>query len=571
VEWKVKNFFLSLIFNQAFCLFAEKQEPQLDLQNESIGIIHQDISNQEKQNSPNEKVWTDHLKGIVFYDTPDTKLEDFCMLEGVQLKMNVIDEQKFIDAMSRFLQQPFSAETIQDLKREVIHFYQKRGFPIIGVFVPAGQDIACGTVSVLILVGKLGSVHAEGARYFSNEKIASKLRIKPGEIIQSAPINQDLVWINQNLFRSTSLIYEPGNALGETNITLVTKDRVPIRVYGGFENTGNPLTKTPRFLGGINLGNVFGQEHQLNYLFISETQPKIWYAHVGSYAIPLPWRDIFKVYGSYTHTRPSSDAGVNMSGKGWQICGRYSIPLTISSWDSEFFVGYEFKRTNNFLSFGVQSVFNNFIDISQFALGYEGKLNDQRSTTSFGIIVYLSPGNMTAFNKTSCFQTERAGAKSSYYYGKIHVDEILELPHRFSWVMNGVFQLANGKLLPSEEFPLGGYYTVRGYEEYEVISESGLLLKNELRFPSIHISGKDKKHELQFLGFVDFGLSLIDDPHVVENHATILASAGPALRYNFNDHVLIRIDYGGQLSSVNNIATHSHRHSRLHVGAQIAF
>ncbi len=428
---------------------------------------------------------------------------------GIDLRMDVPSKEKFIEALCCFISSPLDEETVLALKETIISFYQKQGYPIVGVFVPEKQDLSSGEIRLLVLVAKLGSVKAEGAKYFSNEKIASQFRTKPGEEIRSERVNEDLQWMNQNPFYSTSLLYEPGQKLGETDVVLLTQDRFPLRVYGGYENVGDPITGTPRFLAGLNWGNAFGVGHQFNYLFITETHPKNWYANMASYLIPLPWRDLFMVYGSYTLTEPSVGADLGLQGKGWQVCGKYSTLFTYSICEFEAYIGYEFKRTNNFLTFGVAPVFNNYIDISQFVLGLDAQMEYEAGNTSAEIKFYLSPGNMTAFNRTAYFLTERAGSKCNYIYGRFNLEQILKLPLGMTWAFNSMIQGSSAKLLPSEEMIFGGYYTVRGYDEFEVLSDNGVLIKNEIRSRPFQLpTFRKKKHEIQFLGFWDFGVSI---------------------------------------------------------------
>lgn len=509
------------------------------------------------------------LKGISFYDPSSQTFSKKCP-SGIELDMNIPDEQEFIERMECFLGKPFSKEEVPFLKQEIVSFYQDKGYPVVGAFIPEGQSFSSGSLRVLILVGRLGNVSAKGAKYFCNETIASMFRMKEGALIEEEMVNEDLLWMNLNPFRTTTLVYKPGEKLGETDVVLMTKDRFPLRVYGGYENTGNPLTGTARFLAGFNWGNAFWVGHELNYLFVTETKPKNWYAHVAGYIIPLPWRDQLRFSGSYTFTEPSKEVG--LKGKGWQLSGRYSTLFTSAIFDFTAYLGYEFKRTNNFVGFGFRKETDDSIDISQFVFGIDANRKYQRGSTLVGIKLYRSPGNMTGYNKTKRFREQREGAKSTYTYGVFNIDQVLQLPYKMSWALNSLFQASSAKLLPSEAFVLGGYYTVRGYDEFESLSDNGILLKNEIRSPALNLPTFQKKqHEIQFLAFLDFGVSVRDDPDVIDNYASILSSLGPALRYQFDDRLFVRIDWGYQLSHVNNLQTHSGRDSRLHIGAQLSF
>src|SRR5262249_38876635 len=154
--------------------------------------------------------------------------------------MDIPRSDKFIERMAVFLGNPVTEEMLVCLKQKIVSFYQEQGYPIVAVFIPAGQTFSCSTIQVLILVSKLGAVKSEGARYFSNQKITSMFPTQPGQTIRSEVGKEDLQLINLNPFRSTTLIYEPGAKTGETHVILVTQDRFPLRVYGGYENTGNP-------------------------------------------------------------------------------------------------------------------------------------------------------------------------------------------------------------------------------------------------------------------------------------------------------------------------------------------
>lgn len=521
--------------------------------------------------SPNDPLSIDSLRGLLFYDPSRQKPARDCFT-GIALDMNVPNEKRFIKIMTNFLEKPFTQETIYILKKEIVSFYQEEGYPIVGVFMPEGQSFSCDTVQILILVGRIGAVQSEGANYFSNEKIGAMFRTKRGEPIRSETVNEDLQWMNLNPFRTTTLVYKPGKEIGETDATLTTKDRFPLRVYGGYENTGNPLTGTPRLLAGFNVGNLFGQDQELNYLFVTEPHPKNWYAHLAGYMIPLPWRDQFRVSGSYTLTRPTDLPDIGLRGSGWQVNGRYSSFFSYSQFECTAFAGYEFKRTNNFLTFGVDTLLDDLIDVSQFVLGLDANATYQFGATVLGLKLYLSPGNMTRFNESNRFQTQRKGAKSNYIFGELTIDQLLQLPWQLTWALNSTFQGASAKLLPSEAFVLGGYYTVRGYDEFASLSDFGILLKNEIRSPAVKLpTFRSKKHEIQFLGFWDFGLSVRDDHQVVDNQSTILSSIGPALRYQFDERLFIRLDWGVQLSHINNLQTNSGRRSRLHSGVQLSF
>lgn len=492
---------------------------------------------------------------------------------GITFKdLLVPDESALYLEMEKYLSHPVSMDLLDSMKQTIVHHYQSNGYPIVGVVIPE-QDVTDGYLVIEVIIGRLGTVHGEGAKYFSNEKIAAMIRTQPNEYIRSSRMAEDLDWINDNPFRSTQLIYEPGSEPGQTNVSLVTKDRFPLKPYAGYQNTGNIIAGRSRYYAGIDWGNAWGIGHRINYQWSTADPINNWYAHCGNYIAPLPWRNFLELFGAYVSSKPPEGDDTDLNGDSWQVITRYIIPFrTFEIMKNNVSISYEFKRTNNFLSFATDQIFDDSIDVSQFVIGYGFDLNYRRGMTSFEVSLYLSPGGMTAFNKDRNFAQERTGATSNYIYGKLRLDQVLNLPNNFSWVLNTLFQQASGKLLPSEEISLGGFATVRGYDENEVIGDNGILIKNELRSPSLlMLKSKKIPHMIQFLIFVDFGYTYDADQSILNKENEVLASIGPGVRYAFGDYVSIRFDYGWQLDSIMRKVDESQRHSMGHFGLHCSY
>ena len=496
----------------------------------------------------NEKEWRPYVEIIDLWVPQKHKLE-VCL-------------EKYINAC-------INQSLLNDIKCTISQYYDSCGYPFVKVAIPSNQDITDGELKVLVSLNRVNSVKCEGANHFSDNHLSSQFKVRKDDLVEINQMANELEWINQNPFRSTTLTLLPSDEFGRTDLVLKTCDRFPVKVYTGYENTGNQVGGSSRFLAGINFGNMFWRGHQWNNLFISGADISKFWLISSSYVIPTSWKGKFEFYGSFTKSRPDMDSDFSMDGKGWQVAGRYRHYFNRHY---EFFAGYEFKRTNNFLTFSEQLVFDQYFDISQFLMGLEINYKYRIGSTFFGIILYGSPGDMTAFNKDSIFMEERGGAIANYIYGKLRLEQLFYLPKDFVLFFNGAFQQSTSKLLPSEAFSIGGYYTVRGYEENEAIGDNGMLLRTELRMPGIkNYKCKKVQHNLQFLGFVDFGYVYDADKSLVDKNTVFLASVGPGLRYFFRENLQARFDYGFQLKSVTRTDPAGKRHSRGHVGVILSF
>jgi hemolysin activation/secretion protein len=425
-----------------------------------------------------------------------------------------------------------------------------------------------------VLISRVEKVDATGAKWFSNADLRDEVDIKPGQEISGSQLNSDLNWINRNPFLQSNILMAPGDTPGTTDLLLRTQDRFPLRVYAGFEDSGNQFTGDDRILTGFNYGNLFGLGQQLSYQFTTGENVNKFTAHSGTYVIPLPWKHQLTFFGSYANSEANLGPGLTSGGVNWQVSGRYEIPLPgDEKFNESVTAGFDYKRSNNDLIFNVASVSNVFTDVDQFVLGYQASYQDDYGSTSFSGNGFWSPGGLTHNDDDVDYMGTRAGARANYLYGQIALNRVTRLPLDFSWTVRGLVQESNANLLPSEQLGLGGYDTVRGYDERETNGDNGFLLSTEVATPPIsllNIIGIQKvKDQLQFIGFVDYGGTSLHHTEASDvNPNTNLLGVGPGFRYAITPYLSVRFDYGFQLIDTGFDARHN---SRAHFGIVLSY
>jgi hemolysin activation/secretion protein len=132
--------------------------------------------------------------------------------------------------------------------------------------------------------------------------------------------------------------------------------------------------------------------------------------------------------------------------------------------------------------------------------------------------------------------------------------------------------VSDANLTPSEQLGLGGYDTVRGYDEREVNSDEGYLFNIELRTPSMSIGKRFGwtrwKDQLQFLAFWDYGVGYDHTLLPGEPSDTPLSAVGAGLRFTIDSNVSVRADYGFQLHKTGLDREHG---SRGDIGVVISY
>jgi len=493
------------------------------------------------------------IKGIPFIDTPDFR------------KM----------VTTRHLGHPLTENTIRDLEDDIIMYCRDRGNLLVDVVLLEQTIPPSGTIQLWFVQGKIGKVTIDnpGRKWFRDSLFSGELHLRPGTPLDSQQLTKDLDWLNTNPFRQVDAKFKLGEKLGTTDIQINVNDRIPFRPYVGYENSGTTNTGVNRVLGGFNWGNAFGLDHQLNYQFATDIQYEHVWAHSASYIVPLPWRHNILVYGSYVDAVIDTGAtggGTTAHGTSWQTSIRYSLPLfDIRQYRHELALGFDFKRANNNVLFGGTITQPSDVDVAQFAAGYTGLLPDNWGKTSLGLEFYYSPGDLTENNNDTAFNTLRHDSKSEYFYFRGNAERLTRLPYNFSYVLRGWAQWSNERLQPSEELALGGYSTIRGYNERVHLGDKGFIINNEIRTPSFPLRLFALQDQIQFLAFFDYGWATADDIQPSDGNADrTLYSVGVGARYSVSHNFNLRFDYGIPLHDRDINGT---QFSRVDLGAILSF
>jgi len=531
----------------------------------SAGVLVSPLWSAETPPSRGEpKLLLHKLLGLVLTQDPNRIVpKGVSGVTGVQvLDIPFLDQADFKARVHSYFDKPFTEESLANLLRDIREYYREKGRPVVDIGPPE-QDITNRVLQLLVLEGKVGQVRVEGNKWFKPGRIRGQFQTKSGQEIQTDQLLKDLAWINRNPFRQVDLVYAKGSEFGTTDLVLRQTDRFPLRVYAGYENSGNRETDDTRWLSGFNWGNAFGIDGLFNYQFIASPDIDTFRAHSAGYTQPLPWRHLLTIFGSHARTQANVQEPFDLNGYGWQTGARYEVPLPASAvYQHSVVAGFDFKRTDNNLLFGGVSVFTSPTDTAQWSLGYNGSRRDSWGATSLRATAYYSPGQWASHDNDADYQASRAGASATYVYGKLELNRVTKLPKNFSMVNLVTAQLSDGPLLSGEQLGLGGYDTVRGFKTRFVNADQGYILSQEFRTPALSIISRWSsrfKDQLQFLGYVDYGAGY----NKGDDSPLDLMAVGPGLRYSIAKNFTLRVDYGFPIIGSDT--------PRVHAGATLSF
>ncbi len=529
------------------------------------------LAQQTRQNTSkrDDTVVLVSLKGLVFVPEANMVARTGVNEHGVVVRIEALNQPAFLRTMQTHIGQKLTLAGLDAITKQVVAFYAAHHRPLVNVMVPE-QNVDNGTVQVLVSEFRLGQVRAQGNRWFTDSLLVSDIRLRHGDSIDTQALLGDMDAVNSNPFRRVNLIYQPSAQTGYTDLVLQTEDRLPLRMYSGFDNSGTSATGHDRWNFGATWGNVLGSDSQLSYQLTTSSdlftrpsrqagEPGGWsfQGHSLGWSMPFHWGDSLLLSGDYERSVPNVGAGLGMLGLsgGMGIQYVHNLPRTQRLTES-ITTGYEFKTTNNNLDFGGTSVSANAVEIDQFPLSYQAALQDHWGTTSVAASLRYSPGGLTANNTTAAFQpganqTGRPFSSARYIYFRSDVNRLTKLVRDMTYSLRLTAQSTNSNLLYTEQLAAGGPDLLRGYAPFAALGDEGVLMSNEVRGPAWKKIGEmPGMGAWQVLGFWDYGSLHAYQASAGYANAVNASSTGVGVRYSLRSNVTAKLDYGWALRTI---------------------
>ncbi len=495
----------------------------------------------------------------------------------------ILDTPAFRARAGADLGRPASIASLNALAMAAVAAYRAAGRPLVDVAVPE-QDVTDGTVAFVVREFVAGDVRIEGNRHFPTERLRSMIRLEPGQTVNQTALVDDLNRIAENPFRRVDLLYRRGEAPLTTDVVVRVTDRLPLRVYGSFENYGTPAAGRERFAAGFNWGNAFGADGQLAYQFTTSKDlfedrggldPRF-QAHSLTLVQPVARQASLILFATYQRTAPDLGPFVGLTGEAWQVSPRLAFRL-LSRADAraQLTVGYDFKQTDNDLLFGGATVSTDSTQIHQLVADLTLSRLWQAGLFAVSTTLHASPGGIGPRNRDTAFQPGpgKVGtpfARATYAYWRTTLTQTTPLFGPDAELVTRVTaQLSTGNLLPSEQLSIAGPGLVRAYDPNAVLGSNGLMFTQEFWGPAFRLFGRGPRGDsLRLGGFLDAGMAGNPDRLPGEPKVQRTASVGAMARYRLGPAVDVRVDYGTQLRKAPGAAR---RGDRAFVSLTIGF
>ncbi|MEJ5260625.1 MAG: ShlB/FhaC/HecB family hemolysin secretion/activation protein [Anaerohalosphaeraceae bacterium] len=483
-----------------------------------------------------------------------------------------------------------SARTIQGLTQYLLQVYQKHNYAGIYVYVPAeafGPDgaIRQGILPIQILEARVQTVSRQSftpdlqpaSRTYLREGLMEEWSpVKSGTVLNQKKLNDFLGVMNLNPDRYVSALISKGTEPNALSVQYNVYEANPWHWFLQVDNSGTDDRKWAPRIGLIHT-NALGFDDRFTAIYQAKPERGFEdeFSVYSSYDFPLltPFlrASLFGAYSEY-----------NSQGLGtFDFLGRGYFYGTQLRWHALQHNGWFFDVTGTLIQEESRTspllVQTSEVRMDLWGWGVELYKTEDRAET------FVSFSQLQSFETSGDFLTVRgsgaadedfavytAAVRHSRYLdaGKVH-----RLSGSFSWTGS------DGRMVPSRMSAFGGMYTVRGYDEYEVIADGGILASLQYEYDLVQAdrvrSGNDRSaasepkpflRKLAPAVFLDYGQARIRDALPFEQTDTELCSIGGGLITELGTHLTGTVYAGYPL-----IATENTREGkgRLHAGILI--
>lgn len=440
-------------------------------------------------------------------------------------------------------------DTLRQAVEALETLYQRQGYGAVRVILPE-QNVTAGTVILKVIEARIGKVLIEGNQHFSSDNIRTSLpMLLEGEPPRLEAASNALALANESFAKRTRLTFVKGDIPGLVDAQVRVVDDTPWRIATTLDNTGTETTGRHRLGVSYQHANLFDRDHALSLQWLTSPEKSDKVSILGfGYKIPLYRRgdSIELAYGrSNVDSGNVATAAGNyaLSGRGEFTTLRYNLGLPrwvgneqhlSLAWDRRYYQSRVVPQ-------GAATSLIPDLTSAPLSLGYsiaspEGATLWKAALTHVWNTPSGHNGTAAAYNQAGA----RPGAVGDYRLWRWNVSTSLPLVGEWAIKVEANGQTSPHMLISGEQFGIGGMDSVRGFNEREVMNDTGHRASLELSSPSQPLPVLNGR--LGGVAFVDWGRVERTHPLPAEQQREGIASLGAGLRLGLGKSAQLRAD-----------------------------
>lgn len=440
----------------------------------------------------------------------------------------VFPPEELAQVTAPYVNRELSAEDLEALRLALTLYYVEKGYVSSGAIIP-DQTVVEGVITLRVIEGELTRIEVEGNRWFRAGYLQKRLALDAGPPLNMNALQQRFQLLLQDpRIQRLNAELRPGVKPGESVLDVRVEERNPVKVWLEFNNYQSPTVGSERGLVTVAHQNLTGLGDVLSVRYGRSSGVDLQLD--ASYALPLTARDTtlllqYRKNDLLVVEVPFEPLDIESESEIYGVTLRWPFYRGL---DREFALALTGERlaSRTFLlgqpfSFvpGAQNG-ESVVTALRLAQEWVGRSQTQvlavRSRFTVGVDALGATINASSVADSQFFA----------WLGQLQWARRLG-PWGTEMLFRTDLQLANKPLLPLEQIPVGGRFSVRGYRENQLVRDNGLLASLEFRIPVV----RDRRWAefVQLAPFVDVGRAWNTDTPTPAPET--LASIGLGLRW----------------------------------------
>ncbi|MCU0535170.1 MAG: ShlB/FhaC/HecB family hemolysin secretion/activation protein [Hydrococcus sp. Prado102] len=472
--------------------------------------------------------------------------EESLKIKQVKVLGNTAFKKSELDAaIARFIGQKITLTRLEEIREAIANLYIQEGYVTSGAYLPV-QDLSSSTIVIQVVEGQLEKIEIRGLERLQESYISDRLKSATEKPLNINRLEKALQLLQLNpLIKTIRAELKQGRAPGLNVLEVEAIEADAFSVGLQFNNYESPVIGELQGAAIVEHQNLlgFGDRAYASY-GVTEGLDKF----NISYAVPFNAQNgTVKVEynsGDNRIVEEFEDLGIRAESERLLIAVRQPL---VQSPSEEFtlFMALDLQESRTFIledfpfSFTVGPE-RGKSRVTALRLGQEWL---SRSTDGvIGARSQFSIG-LDWFDAT----VNDSGTDGQFFSWQGQFQWVEKLDEDITFLVRTTAQLTPDSLLPIEQFDIGGIDTVRGYRQNLRVGDNGLSASAEVRFL---LFNDEDWGSLEVAPFVDFGTVWSERTDALEPNT--LVSTGASLRWQWQDSLFVRLDYGIPLVEVEN-------------------
>ncbi len=490
--------------------------------------------------------------GFVLPTVPEPNPESLLDQRSLLIQHIVLEGNTlFPEQDLRSIVQPYegrvvSVAELERLRQQLVHYYIDHGYVNSGVVIPNGA-LHDGELHFHVIEGKIENIQLKGMERLREGYVKNRLWSDPHKPFRLQELQENFqLLLSDPLISTMKGSILPGEDPGHCvlDVEVVRANPYQLRLFANNQRPPSVGSIGYGFTGSVQ--NVTGLGDQINITLINSQGTN---EYTGGITVPITDANTtlffrFDEGDSSVIEEPLQTLAIKSTVNNVEGGIRYPLVRTL---EREFALGVSLAlRKNKTTLLGQPFSFvpgnaSGQTQVSVLQLFQEYTQRWEHTALSLNSSLHVG---MDAWGATTAIAPQYPGSQFLSWIGQAQVAHKLS-DRGTQWLVRSTVQRSDSPLLPQERMAVGGFSTVRGYRENQLVRDQGCTFSMELHYPLFGGTDPHEKQHLTLIPFVDYGTAW--------NHkeaATTLSSVGLGFDWQFN-RLHAELYYGHALKTMD--------------------